>query len=430
MKTPFSNRLNRRDFLKYGTAAGVGAALAKSGLAGAAETLAAGRQAAGAASLIDFKVAPIDRVRIGFVGVGGMGIGHSSNLLKIEGVEITAVCDIVPDKVARVQTMVRGGRAAQARRLQRGPRISSGCASARTSTWSTPPRLGVARAGVCARHEGRQARRDRGARRLHARGLLAAGRDRRADRPSLHHDGELLLRPARDDGAEHGAARGCSARSSTPRRLHARPPRGQVQQRRRGALAAGPLAEAERQPVPDPRPRARGPVHEHQPGRPVRLPGLDEHGPRGHAAYAAENLRPPTIRAARRSTSSATSTPALIHTANGRSIILLARHQPAPAVQPDQHRPGHQGHLRGFPDQIYIEGRSKDRRVGVAGQRTARSSTTRSGRSSRSGPRAPGHGGMDFIEDYRLIDACVSGRPLDMDVYDAAAWSAVTPLSE
>lgn len=40
-----------------------------------------------------------------------------------------------------------------------------------------------------------------------------------------------------------------------------------------------------------------------------------------------------------------------------------------------------------------------------------------------------GHGGMDFVMMYRLIDAFNKGWHLDMDVYDAAAWSAVTPLS-
>ena len=41
-----------------------------------------------------------------------------------------------------------------------------------------------------------------------------------------------------------------------------------------------------------------------------------------------------------------------------------------------------------------------------------------------------GHGGMDFVEVYRLIDNLNRGVQLDMDVYDAASWSVVTPLSE
>lgn len=41
-----------------------------------------------------------------------------------------------------------------------------------------------------------------------------------------------------------------------------------------------------------------------------------------------------------------------------------------------------------------------------------------------------GHGGMDFIMDWRLIDCLRNGLALDQDVYDAALWSSVSPLSE
>lgn len=41
-----------------------------------------------------------------------------------------------------------------------------------------------------------------------------------------------------------------------------------------------------------------------------------------------------------------------------------------------------------------------------------------------------GHGGMDFMMDWRLIDCLRNGLPLDQDVYDAALWSCITPLSE
>ncbi len=40
-----------------------------------------------------------------------------------------------------------------------------------------------------------------------------------------------------------------------------------------------------------------------------------------------------------------------------------------------------------------------------------------------------GHGGMDFVMNYRILDCLNKGLPLDMNVYDAAAWSAVFPLS-
>ena len=41
-----------------------------------------------------------------------------------------------------------------------------------------------------------------------------------------------------------------------------------------------------------------------------------------------------------------------------------------------------------------------------------------------------GHGGMDFMMDWRMIDCLRNGLPYDQDVYDGALWSAIAPLSE
>ncbi len=40
-----------------------------------------------------------------------------------------------------------------------------------------------------------------------------------------------------------------------------------------------------------------------------------------------------------------------------------------------------------------------------------------------------GHGGMDFIMDYRLVYCLQNGLPLDMDVYDLAEWCCLAPLT-
>lgn len=39
-----------------------------------------------------------------------------------------------------------------------------------------------------------------------------------------------------------------------------------------------------------------------------------------------------------------------------------------------------------------------------------------------------GHGGMDFVMDYRLIYCLNNGLPLDIDVYDMAEWCSLAPL--
>jgi hypothetical protein len=41
-----------------------------------------------------------------------------------------------------------------------------------------------------------------------------------------------------------------------------------------------------------------------------------------------------------------------------------------------------------------------------------------------------GHGGMDYVMSWRLLQCVREGLVPDMDVYDAATWSAPSPLSE
>lgn len=41
-----------------------------------------------------------------------------------------------------------------------------------------------------------------------------------------------------------------------------------------------------------------------------------------------------------------------------------------------------------------------------------------------------GHGGMDFFVVHAFIEALKANDPMPIDIYDAVAWSAITPLSE
>ncbi|MEX0647195.1 MAG: Gfo/Idh/MocA family oxidoreductase [Balneolaceae bacterium] len=44
--------------------------------------------------------------------------------------------------------------------------------------------------------------------------------------------------------------------------------------------------------------------------------------------------------------------------------------------------------------------------------------------------RIGGHGGIDTLMTWRLVDCLRNGIPLDMSVYDGVLWSAIAPLSE
>ena len=82
---------DRRSFVKMGAAAGAAWAM--------------GRECF-AADASDGKARPIDKVRIGLVGIGARGTGLLDVLLDLEGVAVKAVCDIIPDRVAKAQAMV------------------------------------------------------------------------------------------------------------------------------------------------------------------------------------------------------------------------------------------------------------------------------------------------------------------------------------
>ena len=40
-----------------------------------------------------------------------------------------------------------------------------------------------------------------------------------------------------------------------------------------------------------------------------------------------------------------------------------------------------------------------------------------------------GHGGADYFPLAEFLESLRTGRPAPIDVYDAAAWSAILPLS-
>src|SRR5579862_1955729 len=108
--------MTRRGLLK--TAGMAGAAVGLSGLAPAAELGSDGRwetvtpEAAGA-TMVGVPFERHEKVRLGIIGVGGRGTGVCGEFLAVPGVEIKAVCDVVPAKTARAAGMV--GRAGQPR---------------------------------------------------------------------------------------------------------------------------------------------------------------------------------------------------------------------------------------------------------------------------------------------------------------------------
>ena len=89
---------------------------------------------------------------------------------------------------------------------------------------------------------------------------------------------------------------------------------------------------------------------------------------------------------------------------------------------------GTQGIFEDYPARLYLDGQNTDESWGDLKGYTKYDYPlwTREGELAK---KVGGHGGMDFIMLYRLLQCLREGLPPDMDVYDAASWSAVAPLS-
>lgn len=94
---------SRREFLNVTCAASAGVGLVVSGLAAEPTER---KPADGQQRLFGLKHDPMKEVRIGLIGVGGRGMSLLGNLLDIDGVEVKAVCDVVPERVKNAQNRV------------------------------------------------------------------------------------------------------------------------------------------------------------------------------------------------------------------------------------------------------------------------------------------------------------------------------------
>jgi predicted dehydrogenase len=118
----------------------------------------------------------------------------------------------------------------------------------------------------------------------------------------------------------------------------------------------------------------------------------------------------------------------LIKTARGRTVMVQhCTNLPRPYSRINLVQ-GTKGMFQGYPNRLYIEGRGKPHQwVDAASVRDEFDHPLWQEIEARAA--GAGHGGMDYIEDYRLIKCLREGLPTDMNVYDAAALSAVVELS-
>jgi hypothetical protein len=119
----------------------------------------------------------------------------------------------------------------------------------------------------------------------------------------------------------------------------------------------------------------------------------------------------------------------LIKTKLGKTIILIHdTNLPRPYTRINLVQ-GTRGLAHKWPDRIYIEGQAGKPHQWDDFGKFAAEFEHPLWKAIASKGEGRGHGGMDYIEDYRLIQSLRKGEPLDQDVYDAAAWSAIVGAS-
>ena len=119
----------------------------------------------------------------------------------------------------------------------------------------------------------------------------------------------------------------------------------------------------------------------------------------------------------------------LIKTARGRSITLqhgVSSPRPYSRLNGVQ---GSKGIFQDYPPRIYVEGQPGEEAFEPLDPWQATHEDPLWRELGERAREQGGHGGMDFVMCWRLVQCLREGLTPDFDVYDAAAWSAPLPLS-
>jgi predicted dehydrogenase len=422
---------DRRDFLKTAAIAGVGLGLGGYQTAGAERGPAIAPPRAPYPGTGLFTAPPLERVRIGFVGVGHQGSSHVENFLKIDNVDIVAICDVTPANLARSQKAVTdAGRPKPNGYGERGPRDYERMIGEEqldlvfTATpweWHAPVMLAALRAGKHAATEVPM-----GVTLDECWELVETAEKQQRhcvmmenccyDRPEMMIFnmlrqgvfGELLH-------AEGGYLHDLRTLKLTDYYYDRWRVKHSV--RRNGDLypthGIGPIAQW--------LDINRGNQFDHLVSMSTKSRGLN--------LWAAEHIGPDSPEA-RQQYALGDVTTTLIRTKNGQTITLTHDTDSPRPYSRNILLQGTKGLAQKYPvGRIYVEGRSpNDRWEELQKYAGEYDHPLWKGLEQRSA--GAGHGGMDYIEDYRLVQCLRQGAPLDFDVYDGAAWTAVIMMSE
>jgi predicted dehydrogenase len=417
--------LSRRAFL---TTSAAGSTLGLAGAFGAASDVPlAPPRAADQESVVGLRADPLPTVRIGCVGVGGRGMGLLGNLLSIEGVAIKAVCDVVPERAeAAQQRVVAAGQPPPASYTPGDTDFEHLCQRddvdlvyiATPWNWHVPM-------AVCAMQQGKHAVVEVPAATTLDECWQLVDTSERTQRHCMmlenccYGETEMLVLNMVRQGVFgelfHGEAGYLhEARDMILQDSSAMNWRRQFLRTRDGNLypthGLGPVAQY---------------MNIHQGDRFDHVVSMS-------AFERALSLRRDALPAddARRQETYACGdvNTSLIRTARGRTIVVQYSYAMSRPYSRINLICGTTGTFCDYPPRLHLDGQPDEWQTDLAAYhqqyghplwKQLRQDAQASG----------GHGGMDFVMNWRLVQCLREGWPLDMSVYDAAAWSSVFPLS-
>jgi hypothetical protein len=412
--------MERREFLKTTGAAIV--AGAAGGLGGDAAEAAQGAHSG------PFSAPPIELVRIGYVGVGLQGGSHVQNLLRIPGCRITAVCDIRPERTTWAAQQITAAGHPPPAEYTRGPRDFERLCETEdldlvyTATpweWHVPVMLSAMKNGKHAATEVPAA--------MTVDDCWAI-----VEAAEKHRKHCVLMENCNYDRMEmmafnmvrqgvFGEVLHCEGGYLHDLRAIKFENRNEGLWRRAWSMKLnGNLYPTHGLgPIANDLDINRGDRFEYL----VSMSGPS----RGLQDWAAGHF-PPEAPQRRETFVLGDVNTSLIKTARGKTIMVQhCTNLPRPysrihIVQ------GTRGLFEGYPNRAYIEGRGRADQW-VDANALLEEFEHPLWKEIAEQAKGAGHGGMDYIEDYRLIKCLREGAPLDMTVYDAAALSSVVGLS-
>jgi hypothetical protein len=427
MSNPNGRKLSRRELLKAAAVTGVGLGLPS---LGAAEPLRrAAAPEAGGESVMGMKFAPLETVRLGIVGVGGRGTSLLGEFLDVPGVRVTAVCDVVPARTEIARARCAKKKQAPPEAYTKGDHDFENLVKrddvdlvlvATPWDWHVPMALSALAAGKHVAVEvpaattiddcwalvnaSEKARRHcimienccYGERELTVLNMVRAGAlgEIKHGEAAYIHDLRALL--FKDEGEG----------------LWRRFPH----QKRNGNLypthGLGPVAgymDIQRGDRFEYLVSMSSPELGLTKWREARVP---KESPKWQETFLCGDMNT-----------------SLIKTAKGRTIVL--QHDVCSPRPYDRINlvSGTKGCFRDYPPRVYFDGQEGGEKWAPLKKHKDRFEHAfwkQLGSRARKG----GHGGMDYVMAWRLVQCMREGLVPDLDVYDAAAWSAPGPLSE